>query len=68
MPGDTSVKPTCEVGGVFGGVIGSKAEAAGEGESVLSSVRVSGASADEVAEELDTCAERRDPRPKAADR
>lgn len=51
---------------MFGGVIGSKAEADGEGESVPSSVRVSGASADDVAEELETWAERRDPRPRAA--
>jgi len=60
------MKSALEVGGVFGGVIGSRAEADGEGESVLSSVRVSGASADDVAEEPDTCAERRDPRPNAA--
>lgn len=33
-----------EVGGVFGGVMGSKAEAEGDGESVLSSVRLSGPS------------------------
>lgn len=53
---------------MVGGVIGSRAEAEGEGESVLSSVRVSGASADEVAEEPETCVDRRDPRPRAADR
>jgi len=43
-----------EVGGVLGGVIGSKAEPAGEGESVLSSVRPSGASVGVAPEEEET--------------
>ena len=56
-----------EVGGVLGGVIGSKAEPAGEGESVLSSVRPSGASVDVAQEEEDIWAERREePRPRPA--
>jgi hypothetical protein len=60
------VKPTSEVGGVCGGVIGSKAEPDGEGESVLSSVRLSGISA-EMPEEPEIRVDRRDPlRPKAA--
>lgn len=62
------MKSALEVGGVFGGVIGSKAEPDGDGESVLSSVRLSGASEDEVADEPDMNVERREPaaRPKAA--
>jgi hypothetical protein len=67
-PGEISSNCTWEVGGVLGGVIGSMADPDGEGESVLSSVMLSGASDEEVAEEPDINAERReDPaRPKAA--
>lgn len=54
VPGDTSLNAVFEVGGVLGGVMGSKAEPAGEGESVLSSVRPSGASVDVAAEEEET--------------
>lgn len=53
---------------MFGGVIGSKAEPDGEWESVLSSVRLSGPSADNVPEDPVKCVERREPRPKAADK
>jgi hypothetical protein len=61
------VNAVFEVGGVLGGVIGSKAEPAGEGESVLSSVRPSGASVDVAPEEEDTWAEKREePRPRPA--
>lgn len=52
VPGETS-KPTLDVGGVLGGVIGSKADPDGDGESVLSSVMLSGASADDVPEDPD---------------
>jgi hypothetical protein len=48
-----------EVGGVLGGVIGSRAEPDGEGESVLSSVMLSTASAD-VIDEADIKAESRE--------
>jgi len=54
-----------EVGGVLGGVIGSRAEPDGDGESVLSSVMGSGASPDDVPDDPDTFAERRD-NPRAA--
>jgi hypothetical protein len=54
-----SLKPKWEVGGVLGGVMGSKAEPEVDGESVLSSVRLSGASFDEVAEDPDMYVERR---------
>ncbi len=58
VPGDTS-KPTFDVGGVLGGVIGSKPDPEGEGESVLSSVMISGFSAADVPEEPDMYVERR---------
>jgi hypothetical protein len=52
---------------VLGGVIGSKAEPEGEADSVLSSVKLSGPSADECSEDLEAYAERREaPRPNAA--
>ena len=55
-----------EVGGVLGGVMGSMAEPAGDGESVLSSVILSGTSADEEwPDDPLMFAERRDS-PKAA--
>ena len=49
MTGEISLKPRWEVGGVLGGVIGSKAEP--DGESTLSSVRLSGASLEDDVEE-----------------
>ena len=56
-----------EVGGVLGGVMGSNAEFDSDGESVLSSVRLSGASGADAAEEPERYADRRDVlRPKAA--
>lgn len=48
VPGEVSTKATWEVGGVLGGVIGSMPDAEGDSESVLSSVKPSGDSADEV--------------------
>ena len=56
-----SSKPNIEskVGGVLGGVIGSRAEADGEGESVLSSVRLSGPSVWDNAEDPERYADRR---------
>ena len=54
-----SLKPVLEVGGVLGGVIGSRAETDGEGESVLSSVRLSGGSADDAPEEPEMYVDRR---------
>lgn len=67
VPGEISLKGIDEVGGVFGGVIGSRAEPDGEGESALSSVRLSGFSPDEVPDDPDTYVERRDADlPKAA--
>jgi hypothetical protein len=65
VPGEMSPKPAFEVGGVLGGVIGSRAEVDGDGESVLSSVMLSGASADEVPDDPEMFAERRES-PKAA--
>ena len=67
VPGATPAKPVWDVGGVLGGVMGSKAEPDGEGESVLSSVRLSGASG-AGAEEPERYEERRDEvvRPNAA--
>jgi hypothetical protein len=50
VPGDTS-NVRFDVGGVFGGVIGSSAVVDGEGESVLSSVILSGPSPDDVPED-----------------
>jgi len=50
-----------EVGGVLGGVIGSIVEPAGEGESVLSSVMLSGCSVeDDPVDEPEMNAERRE--------
>lgn len=69
VPEGTPARPISEVGGVFGGVMGSAAEADGEGEPVLSSVRLSGASgAEDATEEPERYADRRDDvlRPKAA--
>jgi hypothetical protein len=61
------VNAVFEIGGVLGGVIGSKAEPSGEGESVLSSVRPSGASVEVAPEEEDAWAEKREePRPRPA--
>lgn len=60
------MKPALEVGGVFGGVIGSSVDPDGEGESALSSVRESGTSDDDVADDPERCAESRVPRPNAA--
>jgi len=48
-----------DVGGVLGGVIGSSAVLEGDGESVLSSVMLSGASADDVPEDPERYVERR---------
>lgn len=59
MTGDISLKPKWEVGGVLGGVIGSSAEPDVDGDSVLSSVRLSGASLEEVVEEPEMYVERR---------
>jgi hypothetical protein len=60
VPGETSTNPALEVGGVFGGVIGSRAEPDGDGESVLSSVMLSTPSPDEWPEDPEKFAERRD--------
>lgn len=68
MPDKPSLNVTLEVGGVLGGVIGSRAEPEGEGESVLSSVRLSAASAEDMPEDPDMYVERRviPPNPKVA--
>lgn len=47
VEGEILLKPTCDVGGVLGGVIGSRAEPDGEADSALSSVKLSGPSAEE---------------------
>jgi hypothetical protein len=60
VPGEISANPAFEVGGVLGGVIGSRAEPDGDGESVLSSVMLSSASPDKVPVEPEMFAERRD--------
>jgi hypothetical protein len=51
VTGEISLKPKWEVGGVLGGVIGSKADPDVDGESTLSSVRLSGASLEDDVEE-----------------
>jgi hypothetical protein len=60
VPGETSANPAFEVGGVLGGVMGSRAEPEGDGESVLSSVILSTPSPDDIPEDPEIFAERRD--------